>query len=40
MIEERNEARNRALEINVVFPERIVGVNEKGLGIQLLAPSC
>jgi hypothetical protein len=40
MIEERNELLDGPLEINIVLPERVVGVDEEGLGIQLLAPSC
>src|SRR5271169_557626 len=34
VIEKRNEAGDRPLKINVVFPERIVRVDEKGLGKQ------
>src|SRR5580658_10958335 len=34
MIEKGNEARDRPLEINVVFPQRVVGVDEEGLGGQ------
>jgi len=32
MVEKRNEARNRPLEIDVVLPQRVVGVDEEGLG--------
>ncbi len=32
MIEERDEAGDGALEIDVVLPERVVGVDEEGLG--------
>ncbi len=39
MIEERNEAGDGPLEVNIVLPESVVGVDEEGLGIQLLAPS-
>ena len=31
MIQERNEARDGALEVDVVLPERVVGVDEEGL---------
>jgi hypothetical protein len=34
MIQERNEAGDGALEIDVVLPERVVGVDEEGLGRQ------
>jgi hypothetical protein len=34
VIQKRNELRDRPLEIDIVFPERIVGVNEKVLGMQ------
>ena len=34
MIQKRDEARDRALEVDVVFPERVVGVDEEGLGGQ------
>ena len=33
MVQKRNEICDRALEINIVFPKRVVGVDEKGLGI-------
>ena len=36
VIEKRNEARDRALKIDIVFPERIVGIDEKCLGASLL----
>ena len=39
MIEKRNKADDRSLKVNVVLPERIVRVNQKSLGRQLLAPS-
>ena len=32
MVEERDELRDRALEINVVLPERVIGVDEQSLG--------
>ena len=32
VIEKRNETRDGALEVNVVLPERIVGVDQQGLG--------
>ncbi len=35
MIEKRNEARDGALEVDVVLPERVVGVDEEGLGQAL-----
>jgi hypothetical protein len=34
MIQEQNEVGNRALEVNVIFPESIVGIDEKSLGRQ------
>jgi hypothetical protein len=34
VIEKGNEARDRPLEVDIVFPERIVGVDEEGLGRQ------
>jgi hypothetical protein len=34
VIQKRDEARDRPLEINIVLPQRIVGVDEKGLGRQ------
>src|SRR5579872_1647390 len=34
MIEERNEARDGALEVDVVLPERVVGINEECLWRQ------
>jgi len=34
MIEKRNKLRDGALEINVVLPKRVVGVDEKGLWEQ------
>src|SRR5277367_2413283 len=37
MIEKRNELYNRPLEINVVFPECVIGVDEQGLGAVLFA---
>jgi hypothetical protein len=38
MIQKRNEIRNRALEINVVFPKRVIGIDEQRLlaGIRFL----
>jgi hypothetical protein len=32
MIEKRNEADDGPLKVNVVLPERVVGVDQKGLG--------
>jgi hypothetical protein len=32
MIQERDEASDGALEVDVVLPERVVGVDEEGLG--------
>jgi hypothetical protein len=40
VIEERNEASNGSLEVDVVLPESIVCVDEKGLRVQLPTPSC
>src|SRR5258707_4896153 len=34
MIQKRNKPDDGPLEINIVFPESIVGVDEKGLGNQ------
>jgi hypothetical protein len=34
MIEERNETRDGALEVNVVLPERVVGIDEESLAGQ------
>jgi hypothetical protein len=34
MIQERNKLRNGALKVNIIFPERIVGVDEQGLRQQ------
>src|SRR5260221_10857669 len=34
MIEKRNEARNGPLEVDVVFPQRVVGVDEESLRKQ------
>src|ERR1700690_1240565 len=31
MVQERNESRDSALEVNVVFPERIIGIDEQRL---------
>ena len=35
MIQERNEESNGALEIDVVLPERVIGINEQRLGAVL-----
>ncbi len=40
VIQKRDEAGDGPLEVNVVLPERVVGVDEEGLGDKLLAPSC
>ena len=32
MVQERNELCDRALEINVIFPERVIGIDEQSLG--------
>jgi hypothetical protein len=32
MIEKRNERDNRPFEIDVVFPERVIGIDEQSLG--------
>jgi hypothetical protein len=37
VIEEGNKAANSSLEVNVVLPERIVRVNQEGLGKQSLS---
>jgi hypothetical protein len=34
MIEKRNKLPNRPFEIYVVLPQRVVGVDEEGLGKQ------
>jgi hypothetical protein len=34
MIEEGNESRDGALEVNIVFPERIIRVDQEGLRRQ------
>ena len=34
VIQKRDKARDRALEVDVVLPERVVGVDEEGLGRQ------
>jgi hypothetical protein len=34
MIQKRDKASNGPLEVDVVLPERIVGVDEEGLGRQ------
>jgi len=36
VIEKRNEVGNRPLKINIVFPKRIVRVDQKGLWRQAL----
>ena len=36
MIEKRNEAGDGPLEVNVVLPERVVGINEKRLGLMFV----
>ena len=39
VIQERNEVRDGALKVNVVFPKRIVGIDQQGLrAIQNLLP--
>jgi len=37
VVEKGNKLGDRALKVDVVFPERIVGVDEKGLGEQALS---
>jgi hypothetical protein len=32
MIQKRNEMSDGSLEVNIVFPERVVGIDEKSLG--------
>jgi hypothetical protein len=39
MIQKRDKASNGPLEVDVVLPERIVGVDEEGLGRQAFASS-
>jgi hypothetical protein len=34
VIEKRNEMRDGPLEVNVVLPERVVGVDEERLGLM------
>jgi hypothetical protein len=36
MIEERNKADDRALEVNVVLPERVVRVDQERLGFLIV----
>jgi hypothetical protein len=36
VIEVANESGDRALEVNVVFPQRVIGVNEQGLAGEKL----
>src|SRR5208282_2748181 len=36
MVEERNELCNRPFEIDVIFPERVIGIDEQSLGAVLL----
>ena len=41
MIEIRDEGRDRALKVDVVFPKRVVGINEQrlaGLMAEILRP--
>jgi hypothetical protein len=40
VIEKRNKLGDRPLKVDVIFPERIVSVDEQSLGIQLQAPGC
>ncbi len=35
MVEERNELCDRPFEINVIFPERVIGIDKQRLGIIL-----
>ena len=32
MVEERNELCDRPFEVDVVFPERVIGIDEQSLG--------
>jgi hypothetical protein len=32
MVQKRNEIRDGALEVNVVLPERVIGIDEQRLG--------
>jgi hypothetical protein len=32
MVEKRNKIRDGALEVNVIFPERIIGIDKQRLG--------
>jgi hypothetical protein len=34
MIQKGNEIRDRALKVDVVFPERVVGVDQEVLGLE------
>jgi len=36
MIQERDEVRDRALEVDVVLPERVIGVDEQRLWASVL----
>jgi hypothetical protein len=35
MIQKRNEIRNRAFEINVVFPKSVIGIDEQRLRVRI-----
>jgi len=37
VIEKRNELSDRPFEINVVFPQRVIGIDEQSLG-AILSP--
>ena len=37
VIEKRNEIGDRPFEINIVFPERVIGIDEQSLGAILSA---
>src|SRR5208283_3965762 len=37
MVEERNELGDRPFEIDVIFPERVIGIDEQSLG-AILSP--
>jgi hypothetical protein len=39
VVKKRNETGNGPLEVDIVLPKRVVGVDEEVLGKQLLAPS-
>jgi hypothetical protein len=36
VIQKRNKARDGPLEVDIVLPQRVVGIDEEGLGVQAL----